>query len=191
MNAVLSKISRVFVWADMRKCEERGELLLPVLFFLLVVLSVLLYYAVSLMDPGFVLTDTVQVRLTDKAKHTESYVKVSEHVLIDNLIHYCTKEVMSEVIWMFFSWVSSLKVQSSQSVYKTPLCQWEGVVVNRICSDVFSPFNQGHSGWRQSMCVCTRDPHQSMLCRVQMKKWNRWSSVRPLGCGAADTACCR
>ncbi|XP_070761014.1 palmitoyltransferase ZDHHC12-B-like isoform X2 [Enoplosus armatus] len=45
---------------DLRKCEERGELLLPVLFFLLVVLSVLLYFAVSLMDPGFVLTDTVK-----------------------------------------------------------------------------------------------------------------------------------
>ncbi|KAK2838093.1 hypothetical protein Q5P01_015305 [Channa striata] len=45
---------------DLRNCEERGELLLPVLFFLLVVLSVLLYFAVSLMDPGFVLTDTVK-----------------------------------------------------------------------------------------------------------------------------------
>uniref|UniRef100_A0A4W6CPZ0 Palmitoyltransferase n=1 Tax=Lates calcarifer TaxID=8187 RepID=A0A4W6CPZ0_LATCA len=42
----------------LRKCEERGELLLPALFFLVVVLSVLLYFAVSLMDPGFVLTDT-------------------------------------------------------------------------------------------------------------------------------------
>ncbi|XP_067428659.1 palmitoyltransferase ZDHHC12-A isoform X2 [Thunnus thynnus] len=45
---------------DLRKCEERGELLLPVLFFLLVVLSVLLYFAVSLMDPGFVLSDAVK-----------------------------------------------------------------------------------------------------------------------------------
>lgn len=45
---------------DLRKCEERGELLLPVVFFLLVMLSVLLYFAVSLMDPGFVLTDTVK-----------------------------------------------------------------------------------------------------------------------------------
>ncbi|XP_078107594.1 palmitoyltransferase ZDHHC12-A isoform X1 [Sander vitreus] len=45
---------------DLRKCEERGELLLPVLFFLLVVLSVLLYFAVSLMDPGFVLADSVK-----------------------------------------------------------------------------------------------------------------------------------
>ena len=52
--------------ADLRKCEERGELLLPVLFFLLVVLSVLLYFAVSLMDPGFVLSDTVKVRLANK-----------------------------------------------------------------------------------------------------------------------------
>ncbi|XP_029367278.1 palmitoyltransferase ZDHHC12-A [Echeneis naucrates] len=45
---------------DLRRCEEQGELLLPLLFFLLVVLSVLLYFAVSLMDPGFVLTDTVK-----------------------------------------------------------------------------------------------------------------------------------
>lgn len=45
---------------DLRKCEERGELLLPILFFLVVVLSVLLYFAVSLMDPGFVLTDNVK-----------------------------------------------------------------------------------------------------------------------------------
>lgn len=96
-------MSHVFVCTDMRKCEERGELLLPVLFFLLVVLSVLLYYAVSLMDPGFVLTDTVNVRLTNNAKHTESYVKESEHVLIGNLIHYCTTEVMTEVIQMFVS----------------------------------------------------------------------------------------
>lgn len=36
------------------------------------------------------------------------------------------KWTYTEVIWMFFSWVSSLKVQSSQSEYKTPLCQWEG-----------------------------------------------------------------
>lgn len=84
----------VFVCTDLRKCEERGELLLPVLFFILVVLSVLLYYAVSLMDPGFVLTDTVEVRLTNNAKHTESYVKESEHVLVDNLIHYCTEDTV-------------------------------------------------------------------------------------------------
>ncbi|MED6237822.1 Palmitoyltransferase ZDHHC12-B [Ataeniobius toweri] len=45
---------------DLRRCEERGELLLPALFFLLILLSVLLYFTVSLMDPGFVLTDTVK-----------------------------------------------------------------------------------------------------------------------------------
>ncbi|XP_044051165.1 palmitoyltransferase ZDHHC12-B-like isoform X4 [Siniperca chuatsi] len=55
---------------DLRKCEERGELLLPVLFFLLVMLSVLLYFAVSLMDPGFVLTDTVQQPM--RAKHCQT-----------------------------------------------------------------------------------------------------------------------
>ncbi|XP_024116002.1 probable palmitoyltransferase ZDHHC12 [Oryzias melastigma] len=42
---------------ELRKCEERGELLLPALFFLLVALSVLLYFTVSLKDPGFVLSD--------------------------------------------------------------------------------------------------------------------------------------
>lgn len=45
---------------DLRRCEEEGELLLPILFFLVVVLSVLLYFAVSLMDPGFVLSDTLK-----------------------------------------------------------------------------------------------------------------------------------
>ncbi|XP_034548578.1 probable palmitoyltransferase ZDHHC12 [Notolabrus celidotus] len=45
---------------DLRRCEEEGELLLPVLFLLVVVLSVLLYFAVSLMDPGFVLSDTAK-----------------------------------------------------------------------------------------------------------------------------------
>uniref|UniRef100_W5KYQ9 Palmitoyltransferase n=1 Tax=Astyanax mexicanus TaxID=7994 RepID=W5KYQ9_ASTMX len=43
---------------DLRKCEERGELLQPVLFFIVVLLSVLMYFTVSLMDPGFVLSDS-------------------------------------------------------------------------------------------------------------------------------------
>ncbi|XP_069025477.1 palmitoyltransferase ZDHHC12-A isoform X2 [Embiotoca jacksoni] len=55
---------------DLRRCEERGELLLPVLFFLLVVLSVLLYFTVSLMDPGFVLTDAVKQPM--RAKHCQT-----------------------------------------------------------------------------------------------------------------------
>ncbi|KAI1882452.1 hypothetical protein AGOR_G00250900 [Albula goreensis] len=42
---------------DLRRLEERGELARPILFVLLVLLSVLLYFAVSLMDPGFVLSD--------------------------------------------------------------------------------------------------------------------------------------
>ncbi|XP_030635169.1 palmitoyltransferase ZDHHC12-A isoform X2 [Chanos chanos] len=42
---------------DLRKNEERGELVLPVLFGTLVLLSIMLYFAVSLMDPGFVLSD--------------------------------------------------------------------------------------------------------------------------------------
>lgn len=113
--------------------------------------------------------------------------------MIDNLIHYCTTEVMTEVIQMFVSWVSSPKVQSCQSVYKIPLCQcnrigtlmqqknpilyrnWCGnlfelskwseasvVEVNRICSDVFSPFDLGQSGWPDYVCVHVT--HISLCC---------------------------
>lgn len=39
---------------DLREQVERGELLLPVIFTVLVLCSVLLYLKVSLMDPGFV-----------------------------------------------------------------------------------------------------------------------------------------
>ncbi|XP_077063015.1 palmitoyltransferase ZDHHC12-A [Siphateles boraxobius] len=42
---------------DLRRCQERGDLLHPVMFSALVLLSVLLYFTVSLMDPGFVLSD--------------------------------------------------------------------------------------------------------------------------------------
>ncbi|KAJ8285752.1 hypothetical protein GJAV_G00030530 [Gymnothorax javanicus] len=43
---------------DLRKQEERDELVQPMLFAFLVLVSVLLYFAVSLMDPGFVLSDS-------------------------------------------------------------------------------------------------------------------------------------
>ncbi|KAJ1133774.1 hypothetical protein NDU88_000250 [Pleurodeles waltl] len=43
---------------DLRSQEERGELLQPLAFLLLVLCSVVLYFAVSLMDPGFVLSDS-------------------------------------------------------------------------------------------------------------------------------------
>lgn len=38
----------------LRQWEEQGELLLPLIFLLLVLGSLLLYLAVSLMDPGYV-----------------------------------------------------------------------------------------------------------------------------------------
>lgn len=43
--------------AELRRQEETGQLVQPVLFVLLVLLSVLLYFAVSLMDPGFILSE--------------------------------------------------------------------------------------------------------------------------------------
>lgn len=63
-------------FVDLRKCEEQGELLLPLLFLLLVVLSVLMYFAVSLMDPGFVVSDTAKV-----PKCFPTFVSVSESLL--------------------------------------------------------------------------------------------------------------
>ncbi|XP_060934991.1 palmitoyltransferase ZDHHC12-B [Limanda limanda] len=42
---------------ELRRQEETGQLVQPVLFVLLVLGSVLLYFAVSLMDPGFILSD--------------------------------------------------------------------------------------------------------------------------------------
>ncbi|XP_013855392.1 palmitoyltransferase ZDHHC12-B isoform X2 [Austrofundulus limnaeus] len=42
---------------ELRKQEETGQLVQPVLFVLLVLVSVLLYFTVSLMDPGFILSD--------------------------------------------------------------------------------------------------------------------------------------
>ncbi|XP_018588360.2 palmitoyltransferase ZDHHC12-B isoform X1 [Scleropages formosus] len=42
---------------DLRRHEESGQLAQPVLFVLLVLVSVLLYFAVSLMDPGFVMSE--------------------------------------------------------------------------------------------------------------------------------------
>lgn len=45
-----------FSWASpaLRQWEEQGDLLLPLAFLLLVLGSLLLYLAVSLMDPGYV-----------------------------------------------------------------------------------------------------------------------------------------
>ncbi|XP_039904542.1 palmitoyltransferase ZDHHC12-B isoform X3 [Simochromis diagramma] len=47
---------------ELRKQEETGQLVQPVLFVLLVLLSVLLYFAVSLMDPGFILSDDTDLQ---------------------------------------------------------------------------------------------------------------------------------
>lgn len=52
-----------FFITDLRKQEETGELLVPVLFVLSVLISVLLYFAVSLMDPGFVLSDDCDLQV--------------------------------------------------------------------------------------------------------------------------------
>ncbi|TSK14476.1 UDP-N-acetylhexosamine pyrophosphorylase-like protein 1 [Bagarius yarrelli] len=57
---------------DLRREEEAGRLTLPVLFVLLVLLSVLLYFAVSLMDPGFVLADDCDLQQPMRSKHCQT-----------------------------------------------------------------------------------------------------------------------
>ncbi|XP_069093117.1 palmitoyltransferase ZDHHC12 isoform X2 [Pleurodeles waltl] len=56
---------------DLRSQEERGELLQPLAFLLLVLCSVVLYFAVSLMDPGFVLSDS-EGQQPMRARHCQS-----------------------------------------------------------------------------------------------------------------------
>ncbi|MEQ2277072.1 hypothetical protein XENORESO_019142 [Xenotaenia resolanae] len=51
---------------ELRKQEETGQLLQPVLFVLLVLLSVLLYFAVSLMDPGFILSEEKDLQVSQE-----------------------------------------------------------------------------------------------------------------------------
>lgn len=43
--------------SDLQKLEEQGELLQPLVFVSLVLCSVVLYFIVSLMDPGYVQQD--------------------------------------------------------------------------------------------------------------------------------------
>ena len=54
--------------AELRRQEETGQLLQPVLFVLLVLVSVLLYFAVSLMDPGFVLSEDAALQVTSPSR---------------------------------------------------------------------------------------------------------------------------
>ncbi|XP_071321774.1 palmitoyltransferase ZDHHC12-B isoform X4 [Trachinotus anak] len=57
---------------ELRKQEETGQLVQPVLFVLLVLVSVLLYFAVSLMDPGFILSDDSDLQQPMRSKHCQT-----------------------------------------------------------------------------------------------------------------------
>ncbi|KAL4660324.1 putative palmitoyltransferase ZDHHC12 isoform X1 [Arapaima gigas] len=59
---------------DLRRQKERGDLVQPASFLLFVLLSVLLYFIVSLTDPGFVHTDA-EVKVT-----RESYEELQERI---------------------------------------------------------------------------------------------------------------
>ncbi|KAE8284682.1 putative palmitoyltransferase ZDHHC12 [Larimichthys crocea] len=57
---------------QLRKQEETGQLVQPVLFVLLVLVSVLLYFAVSLMDPGFILSEDSDLQQPMRSKHCQT-----------------------------------------------------------------------------------------------------------------------
>ena len=56
-SVCLIMVCCVCMCVELRQQEETGQLVQPVLFVLLVLGSVLLYFAVSLMDPGFILSE--------------------------------------------------------------------------------------------------------------------------------------
>ncbi|TRY96766.1 hypothetical protein DNTS_014491 [Danionella cerebrum] len=56
---------------DLRRCQERGDLLQPLTFLCLVLLSLLLYFIVSLMDPGFVMSDS-ETKQPMRARHCKT-----------------------------------------------------------------------------------------------------------------------
>ncbi|XP_066501036.1 palmitoyltransferase ZDHHC12-A [Hoplias malabaricus] len=74
---------------DLRKCEESGELLQPVLFGLVVLLSVLMYFTVSLMDPGFVLSDSESQSTLEYDEEQEKMLPHSERSQGHRRCGYC------------------------------------------------------------------------------------------------------
>lgn len=64
--------------AELRKQEETGQLVQPVLFVLLVLVSVLLYFAVSLMDPGFILSDDSDLQVINDPNIHFCYYHVTD-----------------------------------------------------------------------------------------------------------------
>ncbi|XP_039620282.1 palmitoyltransferase ZDHHC12-B-like isoform X2 [Polypterus senegalus] len=74
---------------DLRKQEENGELLQPVLFVLLVLASVLLYFAVSLMDPGFILSDNEMKFTYGLSEEQQEMIPQTSKALKQRRCGYC------------------------------------------------------------------------------------------------------
>lgn len=69
---------------ELRQWEEQGELFLPLTFLLLVLSSLLLYLAVSLMDPGYVTTQPQPQVTRDREVQTSPWasreVRPQKHI---------------------------------------------------------------------------------------------------------------
>ncbi|XP_016403274.1 probable palmitoyltransferase ZDHHC12, partial [Sinocyclocheilus rhinocerous] len=76
----------------LRKCQERGALVQPVVFSSVVLLSVLLYFTVSLMDPGFVLSDSdTRGTSVDSNEELEKMIPQDHSSLKQRRCGYCFK----------------------------------------------------------------------------------------------------
>ncbi|XP_062854327.1 palmitoyltransferase ZDHHC12-A [Trichomycterus rosablanca] len=76
---------------DLRKREEREELLQPVLFGAIVLMSVILYFTVSLMDPGYVLfdSDTQIAPVDSNAEELEQMITQCDSLPRQRRCGYC------------------------------------------------------------------------------------------------------
>ncbi|XP_042618942.1 palmitoyltransferase ZDHHC12-A-like [Cyprinus carpio] len=93
---------------DLGKCRERGDLLQPVVFISVVLLSVLLYFTVSLMDPGFVLSDSdTKGTLVESNEELEKMIPQDHSSLKQRRCGYCFKLVLHQPERCFRSTIKS------------------------------------------------------------------------------------
>lgn len=75
---------------DLRRCQERGDLLQPLVFSSVLLLSVLLYFTVSLMDPGFVLSDSqTETASGDGDEELEAMIPQEQNSIKQRRCGYC------------------------------------------------------------------------------------------------------
>ncbi|KAH0615422.1 hypothetical protein JD844_004629 [Phrynosoma platyrhinos] len=152
-NSHVYILSSVFSlpFSDLRRELVEGELLQPLLFVSFVFISVMLYYMVSLMDPGYVEHDEDEKELVSKEQDTV----VSQHVPAVQLRRcgYCMLKVSILHVGLLLLLGSHLYLISCNTT------TWEFMSRHRISylkqCEVENPFDQGLflNLWR-FFCAC-------------------------------------